>query len=75
MATVSTPAPSARTHTASVGAGISTHAAAVKTYTVRAGDTLYNIAQRFHTAVATLQQLNHLGAHSVLKPGLTLKLP
>jgi len=72
---VSTPAPSLRTHTASVTTGVHKAAVAAKTYVVRAGDTLYSIAQRFDTAVATLQHLNHLTARSVIKPGLTLRLP
>ena len=75
MPTVSTPAPSPRTHAVSISATISAHAPGLKSYTVRAGDTLYSIAQRFHTAVATLQHLNRLTAHSVLKPGITLRLP
>jgi membrane-bound lytic murein transglycosylase D len=71
----SSPAPSPRTHAASVTGSLAPKAAAARTYTVRAGDTLFSIAQRFDTAVATLQQLNHLGARSVLHPGLTLHLP
>lgn len=43
-------------------------------YTVRAGDTLYSIAQRFDTAVETLRSLNKL-AGSAIKPGLRLRLP
>jgi peptidoglycan lytic transglycosylase D len=50
-------------------------AAAGRTYTVRAGDTLYAIAQRFNTAVDTLLSLNMLTARSVIQPGLKLKLP
>jgi membrane-bound lytic murein transglycosylase D len=44
-------------------------------YIVRPGDTLYNIAQRHHTGVDTLQALNHLTAKSVIQPGLKLRLP
>jgi peptidoglycan lytic transglycosylase D len=43
-------------------------------YTVRAGDTLYDIARRFDLAVKTLQSLNHLTARTLLHPGLKLKL-
>ncbi|MGZ5079011.1 MAG: transglycosylase SLT domain-containing protein [Usitatibacter sp.] len=50
-------------------------AAAGRTYTVRAGDTLYAIAQRFNTAVDTLLALNKLSVPSVIQPGLRLKLP
>ena len=67
LPSASSPAPSARTHAATVHG--------FRTYTVRAGDTLYAIAQRFDTAVATLQRLNRLSARSVLRPGLTLRLP
>lgn len=49
--------------------------AAGRTYTVRAGDTLYGIAQRFNTAVHKLLALNKLSARSVIQPGLKLKLP
>ena len=43
-------------------------------YTVRAGDTLYDIARRFDLALKTLQSLNHLTARTLLHPGLKLKL-
>ena len=49
--------------------------AVVKLYTVRAGDTLYNIAQRYRTTVDTLTRLNKLTAKVVLQPGLRLQLP
>jgi membrane-bound lytic murein transglycosylase D len=75
MPTASSPAPSPRTHVASINAGAHAKVSAFKTYKVRSGDTLYSIAQRFNTAVPTLQHLNHLGARSVLRPGITLKLP
>jgi membrane-bound lytic murein transglycosylase D len=48
---------------------------AAKTYVVRAGDTLFSIAQRFNTAVDTLRKLNNLSARSLIHPGLTLRLP
>ena len=50
-------------------------AAASKTYVVKAGDTLYSIAQRFGVAVDAIKSLNRLGAKSLIHPGLTLKLP
>jgi membrane-bound lytic murein transglycosylase D len=50
-------------------------AAAGHTYTVRSGDTIYGIAQRFNTAVDELLALNRLTAKSVIQPGLKLKLP
>jgi LysM repeat protein len=49
--------------------------ATARFYVVKAGDTLYSIAQRFDTAVATLQSLNRLSARSVIQPGLRLRLP
>jgi membrane-bound lytic murein transglycosylase D len=74
LPSASSPAPSPRVHAASL-TRVSEDLAEAKTYVVRGGDTLYSIAQRFHTAVATLQQLNRLTARSVLHPGLTLRLP
>ena len=44
-------------------------------YTVRAGDTLYGIAQRHSTRVDTLMHLNRLGASVKLQPGIKLRLP
>jgi membrane-bound lytic murein transglycosylase D len=49
--------------------------AAAKTYVVRAGDTLYSIAQRFGTAVDALREVNKLAANAVIRPGLRLHLP
>lgn len=48
---------------------------APRTYIVRAGDTIYSIAQRFNTAVAPLLAANKLTAKSVIQPGLKLRLP
>jgi membrane-bound lytic murein transglycosylase D len=47
---------------------------AVKTYRVRPGDTLTQIAQRFGTTVPALIALNGL-KHPVIKPGQVLTLP
>ena len=49
--------------------------AAVKVYTVRSGDTLYNIAQRYRTTVDALLGLNKLSASIIIQPGLKLRLP
>ena len=49
--------------------------AQAKTYVVQAGDTLYSIAQRFDVALDRLRSLNHLTARTMIKPGLTLRLP
>jgi len=46
----------------------------VKWYTVRGGDTLYGIAQRFGTAVDTLLHLNRLSARALIHPGLRLRV-
>lgn len=44
-------------------------------YVVRAGDTLYGIAQRFNTGLDALLSLNRLTKRSVIQPGLRLRLP
>jgi LysM repeat protein len=49
--------------------------AAAKVYTVRSGDTLYNIAQRHRTTVDALLGLNRLAAGALIQPGLKLHLP
>ncbi|HSW84379.1 MAG TPA: LysM peptidoglycan-binding domain-containing protein, partial [Usitatibacter sp.] len=46
-----------------------------KVYTVRSGDTLYNIAQRYRTTVDTLLGLNRLATGVMIQPGLKLHLP
>jgi N-acetylmuramoyl-L-alanine amidase len=43
-------------------------------YTVRAGDTLYAIAQRHNKAVQDLIRLNNLTARAVIQPGLRLRV-
>jgi LysM repeat protein len=48
---------------------------ATRTYIVKRGDTLYEIARRFHTTVATIQQLNGMGSSTMLHAGDVLKLP
>ncbi len=50
-------------------------AASTKTYVVQRGDSLWSIAQRFHTTVSTLEQLNHLSSSSVLRVGQRLAVP
>lgn len=49
-------------------------AAAQGTYTVRAGDTLYKIAQAHGTDVATLQRLNKISDPTQLRIGQVLRL-
>ena len=60
-------------HTAGTGAQPRAHG--IRWYTVRAGDSLYAIAQRFDTAVETLRSLNRLSASTLIHPGLRLRLP
>ncbi|MDE3089287.1 MAG: LysM peptidoglycan-binding domain-containing protein [Chloroflexota bacterium] len=44
-------------------------------YTVQSGDTLFAIAQRYHTTVAALKQLNGLGSSDVIQVGQRLIVP
>ena len=44
------------------------------TYTVRRGDTLSAIAQRFHTTVAHLKRLNRIQNADLIFPGQILEL-
>ena len=67
VTTVPTTAPAARAP--------APNASLLRLYTVRAGDTLYSIAQRHRTGVDTLLHLNRLTASVKLRPGLTLRLP
>jgi membrane-bound lytic murein transglycosylase D len=46
----------------------------VKTYTVRAGDTLWKIARRFGTSVTDILTLNKLREDAVLYPGDRIKV-
>jgi membrane-bound lytic murein transglycosylase D len=50
-------------------------AATLRIYTVRSGDTLYGIAQRYRTTVDMLSSLNRLAAATAIHPGLKLRLP
>ena len=43
-------------------------------YTIRQGDSLIRIAQKFNTQVHTLQRINHLRGH-IIQIGLTLNIP
>jgi membrane-bound lytic murein transglycosylase D len=52
----------------------STSQAAVRTHTVRAGDTLSSIAQRYGTTVSALRALNNLKSDN-LRAGLVLRVP
>jgi LysM repeat protein len=48
---------------------------ATRTYIVKRGDTLYEIARRFKTTVTTIQQLNGMGSSTMLHVGDVLKIP
>ena len=48
---------------------------ATGTYRVKRGDTLFVIAQRFHTTVRVLQQLNGIVDPSYIQVGQVLKVP
>ena len=46
-----------------------------KVYKIKPGDTLWHIARRFNTHVAKIMRLNGLRHNSILKPGMTLRIP
>jgi len=52
-----------------------TKAASAKSYKVRDGDTLYQIALRHGTTVAEILAVNGLGGSGLIKPGDKLKIP
>lgn len=54
---------------------ISSVALAASTYTVRPGDSLFAIAQRFHTSVGALEKANGIGANGLIRIGQILRLP
>lgn len=43
-------------------------------YTVRAGDSLYRIAERFRVTISDLRRWNNLGSNNLLQPGQRLQL-
>lgn len=45
------------------------------TYIVKAGDTLYSIAARYKTTVATIAKANNITNTNVLRVGQVLKMP
>ena len=48
---------------------------ATKNYTIKKGDTLSGIAQRYGTTVGTLQSLNHIQNPNLIYAGSILKIP
>jgi LysM repeat protein len=49
--------------------------ARTRTYLVRDGDTLWDVAQKTGVSVTALARVNNRSPRSVLRPGTTLKLP
>lgn len=72
--TASAPAAPAKAAPAKAAPAKTSSAKTTATHTVRAGDTLWSIAQKHGTSVASLQNLNGLRASSVIRPGQKLKL-
>ncbi|WP_423445399.1 LysM peptidoglycan-binding domain-containing protein [Kocuria sp. KSNUG] len=60
---------------ASPAGGSSTPAPAGMHHSVAAGDTLWNLAQRYEVSVAELMRDNSLSPNEVLRPGRTLTIP
>ncbi len=56
-------------------AGRGRPAAPAKSYKVKSGDTLYQIALRHGTTVAEILAVNGLGGSGLIKPGDRLKIP
>lgn len=62
------------TTTSNSSSGSSTGNSSSNTYTVKSGDTLFNIAKKFNTTVAKLQALNNIKNADKLSVGQVLKL-
>ncbi len=62
------PQPTSTTTGGSSGSGLGS-------YTVQSGDTMYALARRFNTTVATLAQLNNIVNPNLIYPGETLRVP
>jgi len=74
-ATNSCPGINMTTLRSDVSQGGSTQPSPGGTHTVRAGETLWSIAQMHGTTVALLQQLNGMGSSTVISVGQVLILP
>ncbi len=66
--------PRSPTALAKVSSPVRSAPAAVKTYVVRAGDTLFGIALKFGVELTDLLRWNKLSGRSVLQPGLRLRV-
>jgi len=66
--------PRSPTALAKVSSPVRSAPAAVKTYVVRAGDTLFGIALKFGVELTDLLRWNKLSGRSVLQPGLRLRI-
>ena len=67
--------PGLRTLTAGVFLAFVATASAAEALVVRPGDSLWALAERHHTTVATLQQLNALQGRTTIYAGQTLRIP
>ncbi|HEY5998367.1 MAG TPA: LysM peptidoglycan-binding domain-containing protein, partial [bacterium] len=64
-----------REPTAAAATSTARSAKAARTYEVRRGDNLWQIARRFDTSIEELQRLNNFGATHELRPGDRVLLP
>lgn len=65
----------ARVLDVAAGEVVPSPADSARSYRVRGGDTLWDIAHRLHVRVRTLAAFNHLGSGSQLRPGMVLRVP
>jgi serine-type D-Ala-D-Ala carboxypeptidase/endopeptidase (penicillin-binding protein 4) len=60
---------------AAAAGGASPAACKGRIYRVRAGDTLFSIARRFHTTVQAIARTNRLDPNGILRIGVRLRIP
>ena len=73
--TLIVPVPLDRDYSASRSKKKETYAADGSVYTVRAGDTMWDIARAFGTTVNSLRRINYIGRGSRIYVGQKLKIP